>query len=149
MAGQRSSELAATDTAERDSGGNAPTSDQPTPRVPSTAGGRVAPSPAQIHKRSLGCDAGYDGSRRAGIPNNGYPAACLCSTARSVVRAGAAVSRQEPPQRASAGLSVGLHPCYHARPCHLDPGAKRGANTGRNQATPGYLQRLLPQLNST
>ena len=44
MAAQRSSELAATDTAERDSGGNARTSDQPMPRVPSTAGGCVAPS---------------------------------------------------------------------------------------------------------
>jgi hypothetical protein len=44
MAGQRSSELAPTDTAERDSGGNARTSDQPMPRVPSTAGGCVAPS---------------------------------------------------------------------------------------------------------
>lgn len=27
--------------------------------------------PAHIHNRSFGCDAGYDGSRRAGIPNGG------------------------------------------------------------------------------
>lgn len=38
MAGQRSSELAATDTAERDSGGNARTSDQPTDCLPVCAG---------------------------------------------------------------------------------------------------------------
>ena len=38
MAGQRSSGLPAIDTAERDSGGNARTSDQPVPRVPGTAG---------------------------------------------------------------------------------------------------------------
>ena len=35
---------AAIDTAERDSGGNARTSDQPVPRVPGTAGGCAAPS---------------------------------------------------------------------------------------------------------
>jgi hypothetical protein len=51
MADQRSSELAATDTAERDSGGNARTSDQPMPRVPSTAGGCVAPSRRHVDGR--------------------------------------------------------------------------------------------------
>ena len=29
----------------------------------------------------------------------------------------------------------------------LNPGAKRGANPGRKQTTPGYRRRWLPQLN--
>ena len=50
MAGQRSSELAAINAAEMDSGANAGTSDQPMPRVPGTAGlrGSVAAQEEQL-----------------------------------------------------------------------------------------------------
>ena len=56
-AGRRSSGLAATDTAGRDSGGNARTFDQPTPRVPGTADGCAAPS-RQHKNNSLPASAG-------------------------------------------------------------------------------------------
>jgi hypothetical protein len=51
MAAQLSSDLVATDTAEWDSGGTARTSDQRMPRVPSTAGGCVAPSRRHVDGR--------------------------------------------------------------------------------------------------
>jgi len=51
MAGQRWSGLAAADTAERDSSGNARTSDQPMLKVPGTAGGCVAPSRRHVNGR--------------------------------------------------------------------------------------------------
>ena len=60
VAGRRSSGLAATDTAGRDSGGNARTFDQPTPRVPGTADGCAAPS-RQHKNNSLPASAGRGG----------------------------------------------------------------------------------------